>query len=209
MSLEPESEIPYDRRFTTNQFVLATSPLRLTISSFFQLSTCFHSPYVTSSQTWGWVCRLELLLVLISTIILGSKSRATPDIFYCLKFEALPTWITRSPYLYPPGIGWSSCTPTHWVLFSSPPTTSRARVEVFELASTAFLKSKSYFDWRSISKSWCRAPSGAHYQIFITLWELRSCFSGAPFLTRGRVCLLYMILVLASVVFLGSDSLVL
>jgi hypothetical protein len=32
-------------------------------------------------------------------------------------------------------------------------------------------------------------------------------FSGAPSLTRGRVCLLYMLLVLASVVFLGSESL--
>jgi hypothetical protein len=30
---------------------------------------------------------------------------------------------------------------------------------------------------------------------------------GAPSLTRGRVCLLYMLLVLASAVFLGSESL--
>jgi hypothetical protein len=55
--------------------------------------------------------------------------------------------------------------------------------------------------------SWCRAPSGAHDQIFITLWQLRSCFYGAPSLTRGRVCLLYMLLALASVVFLWSESL--
>jgi hypothetical protein len=62
-------------------------------------------------------------------------------------------------------------------------------------------------DGQSISKSWCRAPSGAHDQIFITLWQLRSCFCGTPSLTRGRVCLLYMLLALASVVFLGSESL--
>jgi hypothetical protein len=31
-------------------------------------------------------------------------------------------------------------------------------------------KSKSHCDWR------CRAPSGAHDQIHITLWQLRSCF---------------------------------
>jgi hypothetical protein len=31
-------------------------------------------------------------------------------------------------------------------------------------------------------------------------------FSGAPSLTRGRVCLLYMLLALASAVFVGSDS---
>jgi hypothetical protein len=62
-------------------------------------------------------------------------------------------------------------------------------------------------DGQSISKSWCRASTGAHDQIFITLWQLRSCFYGAPSLTRGRVCLLYMLLVLVSVVFLGSESL--
>jgi hypothetical protein len=53
-------------------------------------------------------------------------------------------------------------------------------------------------DSQSISKSWCRAPSAAHDQIFITLWQLRSSFCGAPSLTRGRVCLLYMLLALAS-----------
>jgi hypothetical protein len=55
-------------------------------------------------------------------------------------------------------------------------------------------------DGRSISKSWCRAP-------FTIVWQLRSCFCGAPSLTRGRVCLLYMLLVLANAVFLGSESL--
>jgi hypothetical protein len=60
-------------------------------------------------------------------------------------------------------------------------------------------------DDQSISKSWCRAPSAAHDQIFITLWQLRSCFCGAPSLTRGRVCLLCMLVALASVVFFGSD----
>jgi hypothetical protein len=62
-------------------------------------------------------------------------------------------------------------------------------------------------DGQSVSKSLCRAPSGAHDQIFITVWQLRSCFCGAPSLTRGRVCLLYMLLALASAVFLGSESL--
>jgi hypothetical protein len=71
------------------------------------------------------------------------------------------------------------------------------------------IQSRSHIatDSRSICKSWCRAPSGVHDQIFITLWHLRSCFSGAPSLTRGRVCLLYMLLSLSSVVFLWSESL--
>jgi hypothetical protein len=51
-------------------------------------------------------------------------------------------------------------------------------------------------DGQSVNKSWCRA-----------VWHLRSCFCGAPSLTRRRVCLLYMLLALASGVFLGSESL--
>jgi hypothetical protein len=44
---------------------------------------------------------------------------------------------------------------------------------------------------QSVSKSRCRAPSGAHDQKFITVWQLRSCFCEAPSLMRGRVCLVY------------------
>jgi hypothetical protein len=50
-------------------------------------------------------------------------------------------------------------------------------------------------------------PPGAYDQIFISLWQLWPCFCGAPSLTRGQVCLLYILLALASVVFLGSESL--
>jgi hypothetical protein len=51
------------------------------------------------------------------------------------------------------------------------------------------------------------AGSRAHDQIFTFLWQLGSCFCGAPSLTRGRVCLLYMLLALVSSVFLGPESL--
>jgi hypothetical protein len=47
-----------------------------------------------------------------------------------------PTLRARSPYLYPPGTRWPSYTPRHWVPFSSPPTTRKATVEVFESVST-------------------------------------------------------------------------
>jgi hypothetical protein len=57
-------------------------------------------------------------------------------------------------------------------------------------------------DGQSISKSrW-----GSWPDIYYTL-TAAVLFSGAPSLTRGRVCLLYMLLALASVVFLGSESL--
>jgi hypothetical protein len=57
---------------------LATSSLRLTTSNFiFQLNTCGYSPYVTFSLTRGLVCRLQLLLVLASAVILRSETRGS------------------------------------------------------------------------------------------------------------------------------------
>jgi hypothetical protein len=58
----------------------------------------------------GRVCRLELLLVLSSAVILGFKSRETRDHSF-----------TVSELRFP---------------FSSPPTTRRDTVEVFDSAST-------------------------------------------------------------------------
>jgi hypothetical protein len=46
------------------------------------------------------------------------------------------------PRIYIPGTGWPDYTPRHRVPFSSPPTTHRDTVEVFEAASTrAFTRS--------------------------------------------------------------------
>jgi hypothetical protein len=93
-------------------FLLATSSLRpKTINFIYQLNTCVYSPYVTSSLTRGWVCRLQLLLTLASAVILGSESRGTHDHIYYLRFETPPTLRKRSPYLCPPGIGWPGYTP--------------------------------------------------------------------------------------------------
>jgi hypothetical protein len=73
--------------------------------------------------------------------------------------------------------------------------------------SARTIKSKSHCDWRSVSNSRCRAPSGAHDQIFITVWQLQSYLCRPPSLMRGRVCLLYTLLALVSEVILGSQSL--
>jgi hypothetical protein len=55
-----------------------------------------------------------------------------------------------------------------------------------------------------------RHPSGARDQFFflleILLRQLRNCYFVAPSLTRGRVCNLLLLLVLASAVPLGSES---
>jgi hypothetical protein len=61
---------------------------------------------------------------------------------------------------------------------------------------------------QSVSNSWCRAPSGAHDQIFSLPFDSYGLvFCGALSITRERVCLLYVLLALASAVFLGSESL--
>jgi hypothetical protein len=63
--------------FTTGQSVLLGCKTHNQF--FFKLSTCFHSPYVTSSLTREWVYSLQLLLDLASTVILRSDSRGTRD----------------------------------------------------------------------------------------------------------------------------------
>jgi hypothetical protein len=74
-----ESELLYDWRFTADQFVLATSPFTRHSNSIFQLNTCGYSPYVTSPLMRGWVCHLQLLLILASAVILRLESRGTHD----------------------------------------------------------------------------------------------------------------------------------
>jgi hypothetical protein len=64
----------------------------------------------------GQVCRSQLLLALASVIILGSEFRGN------VRFHTLSAWSARFPYLYPPGTGWSSYTPRHWVPVSSATT---------------------------------------------------------------------------------------
>jgi hypothetical protein len=119
----------------------------------------------------GRVCRLQLLLALASSVILGSESRGTHGHILLSQIRD-STWRARPPYLYPPGTGWPSYTARHWVPFSSPPTTRRATVEVFEpLPHGLWLtqsRSQSYVttDSQSASLSWCQAP----------IWDLRPDF---------------------------------
>jgi hypothetical protein len=102
-----KSESLYDWWFT------APRPLRLTTSNFiFQLNICGYSPYVTSSLTIGWVCRLQLLLALARAVILGSESCEDHEHILLSQIqEPPPNWRARSPYLYAPGTGWPGYTP--------------------------------------------------------------------------------------------------
>jgi hypothetical protein len=53
-----KSKLLYDRKFTADQFVFASGPLRPTTTVFIQLNPCGHSPYVISSLTRRWDCLL-------------------------------------------------------------------------------------------------------------------------------------------------------
>jgi hypothetical protein len=118
------------------QLVLAKSPLRPTTRIFiFQLNTCGYSSYITSSLTRGWVYRLQLLLYLASAFILRFNPAGLMAILLSQIRDA-PFWRTKSPYLYPPGTWSPGYTPRYWVPFSSPPTTRKATVEVFDRVST-------------------------------------------------------------------------
>jgi hypothetical protein len=52
------------------------------------------------------------------------------------------------------------------------------------------MKSKSCYDSRSVSVSWCRFHSGTCDQILFSFWKLLCCLCGEPSLTRGRAYLL-------------------
>jgi hypothetical protein len=142
-----ESEPLYDWRFTANQFVFVPRPLRPTARIFFfQLNTCSHNPYVTSSLTRGWVCHLKLLLALTSAFIFRPKSRRTHDDILLSQIWDCPNVEARSPYLYPIGTRWPSYTPRHWVPFLLPFTTCRAMVEVIP-TSIHTLEDPSTMPW--------------------------------------------------------------
>jgi hypothetical protein len=60
-------------------------------------------------------------------------------------------------------------------------------------SSPSYSQSKSHIatDGQSVSKSWSRAPFGAHDQIFITVCQLRTCLCGAPSLMRTGLSFVY------------------
>jgi hypothetical protein len=102
----------------------------------FQLHICGYSPYVKSYLTRGWVCRLQLLLVLASAVILRSESRGTHDHLLLPQIQdsdnldgQVPVFISSRntmARLYPQALG---------SLFVAS-YTRRATVEVFDPAAT-------------------------------------------------------------------------
>jgi hypothetical protein len=129
---------------------------------------------MTFKEDWIRVGTGKLLLDLASRVILGSESRETHDhIVFCHDSGSRAT-----PLVY--------CRMTNWMLnccWSSP-------AEWFLVPSLYFNQSQRHItaDGQSVSQSWCQAPSGAQYKIFITVRQLLFCRCGASSFKIGRVC---------------------
>jgi hypothetical protein len=89
----------------------------------------------------GWVCSLQLLLALASAVILRSDSRGTCDHILLSQIRDSPNLEGQVPVFISPRNGMDRLYPRHWIPFSSPPTTCRAVVEVFNSAFTRELTS--------------------------------------------------------------------
>jgi hypothetical protein len=96
---DSESELLYNWRVTPISSSWRRAPWDSRPQCSFQLNTCGHSPFVTSSLTTGWVCRLQLLLVLASAVILRSESRRTRDHILLSQIRDSPNLEPRSPSL--------------------------------------------------------------------------------------------------------------
>jgi hypothetical protein len=91
------------RRAVYHQSVsLGDKPLETTSNFVFQLNTCRYSPYLTSFPTKGQVCRLQLYLILASTVILRSESCGTHDHILLSQIQDLPQPVGSGPHIYIP-----------------------------------------------------------------------------------------------------------
>jgi hypothetical protein len=104
------SKLYYDRR-PIGQFNSVSIP-HLVPKTGFLLSTdiCRFFDVGAHSLMGGRVCRLQLLLVLASTVILVSESSETHDHILLSQIRDSPNLEVRSSYLYPPGTWWPSYT---------------------------------------------------------------------------------------------------
>jgi hypothetical protein len=73
------------------------------------------------SLTRGRVCNLQCNH---SKVWVAQNSKP----YFTVSSETPPTWRARFPYLYPPGAGWLSYTPGHWVPFMLSLTTRLIRL---------------------------------------------------------------------------------
>jgi hypothetical protein len=81
---------------------LGDKPLETHDQYFFQLNTWGYNPYVTSSLTRGWMCRLQLLLTLASAVILRSESDGAHDHILLFQIRVSPNLDGQVPVFISP-----------------------------------------------------------------------------------------------------------
>jgi hypothetical protein len=151
-----------------------------------RVNPCGHSPYVTWSLTRRRVCILRTCLIFYEKYISHIQC-------YCMFFLLHYTQVLCQYRLYRADHAYL----TYLMLQRQLTHLNGRKLDHSQVwASYIFLPflSLSHIatDGRSVSQSvglGFEPTSGAHDQIFITVWQLQSCYSGAPSLTRGRVCL--------------------
>jgi hypothetical protein len=96
---------------SVSQYVLVSSNLVGLATRYYFLSECCclkFAVYWAPSLTRGWVCNLQCNHSIVQVA-------QNPKPYFTVSSETPPTWRTRFLYLYPPGTGWPSYTPGHWV----------------------------------------------------------------------------------------------
>jgi hypothetical protein len=127
--IEVEVELIYDRQSFGQSCVRHASGTRdqflfLLEISFRQLRLCcFVAPSLTRGRVCKFTCTIASGPCKISHSWFEVPQNSRP--YFAVSSETPPTWRARFPYLYPPGTGWPSYTPGHWVPFLSSLTTRR------------------------------------------------------------------------------------
>jgi hypothetical protein len=116
----PKSKSRYDR-MSVNQYVLVRAPLwdlRPDITSCWNIAVWNLRSFFCGapSLTRGRVCNLQCNHSMV-------RVAQNPWPYVTISSETPPTWKCSFPYLHPPGTGWPSYTPGHWVTFTSSLTT--------------------------------------------------------------------------------------
>jgi hypothetical protein len=142
---------------------------QLQVASPAHLAACFCLP---PCLAYNLMLKMEVISSSKTSRFLW-RTKKTSDTMQMLLFEAI-YGVTSCIYVSQQHMGFQSVDVTAWSNICQSQSQSQSHIVT---------------DSQSASQSWCRAPSGAHAQIFITVWQSQSCLCGAPSLTRGQVCL--------------------
>jgi hypothetical protein len=104
---------------------------------------------------------------------------------YSLKFETFPTWRARSQYLYPPGTGWPSYIPRHWVRFCRLLRLAELRWRYSTPPPHEYASSLTVLSYNFSARTPRNAPSSVIKNVFICPLPSDACPSIFESVTSG------------------------